>query len=134
MATFGGFDLSTNLSLGMKIAHGYNFNYDLAGKKDLTQNKTTIAAAEAKFAQEVNNVVGGRLTNLAIRLDNISQSIDYKTAQLNTKVASLQTDALAINTKFNVWKSTGVDCTFECANYSVSAGNISITGLVVKLG
>jgi hypothetical protein len=134
MSTFGGFDLSTNLSVGLKIAHGYNFNYDLAGKNDLTQNATTIAAAETKFANAVNNVVAGRLTNLGIRLDNLFQSIDYKTTQLNTKVASLQTDAAAIRTTFADWKSTGVACTIECATLNFSAGNIAITGLVVKLG
>ena len=135
MATFGGFDLSTNLSGGIKIAHGYNFNYDLAGKTDLTQNATTVAAAEAKFAKSVNNVVAGRLTHLAGRIDAVTFSIDYKATQLNTKVLSLQNDATVIQNKFTTMASQGVSISYDCVNAQMTAaGVVSVTGMTIKLG
>jgi len=133
--TFVGFDVNMSLSLAkVSIAFGTDWKIDKVGKVSLTPSEWTLNDSEVSFANQVNKVVGGQLTTLSSRIENVSVTQENTATSLNTRVLSLETEAADHTTKFANMKSVGVACTFECADFKISAAGISIAGLVVKLG
>jgi hypothetical protein len=133
--TFVGFDVNMSLSLAkFSIAFGTDWKIDKVGKVSLTPSECTLNDSEVSFAKQVNKVVGGQLTTLSNQIETVSVMQNLIATSLSNQVITLDTRATAIDNKFADMKNVGVACTFEVADFKISAGVITMAGLVVKLG
>jgi hypothetical protein len=133
MATFAGVDVSTNVSVGIKMNLGGYYEFGSLPKYEMHNGKLVCNKEKTELATKFNNI--------STQINTVAGDLDYWTNRFNQRCSAYFNDSIAIKSrcvdlesKFYNMKSTGVACTFECANFNVSAGNISITGLVVKLG
>jgi len=133
--TFVGFDVNMSLSLAkVSIAFGTDWKIDKVGKVSLTKSDCTLNDSEVSFAQQVNKVVGGRLTTLSNQIDDVSLSQDVVTTMLTNRVISLQNEATAINNKFTTMSSIGATISFSAATIDHNAGTFKISSALIKLG
>jgi hypothetical protein len=134
--TFVGFDVNMSLSLAkFSIAGGTDWKIDKVGKVSLTPSEWTLNDSEASFATNVKKVVGDSLTTLSNQIEYVSLYQNLTATNLITKVMSLETKATEIDQKFANMKSVGVACTFDTAQFKVTAaGCFEVSGLVIKLG
>jgi hypothetical protein len=123
-----GFKCVLNRSATLNIFPATEPKYTLSGKGFGVVNET------AEFATKVKNVVADSLETLSNRIDTVSLTQDHVTTALNHKVISLQTEATAIQQNFTTMASKGVTCTFDLAEFKLTAASLTFTGVTIKLG
>jgi len=133
--TFVGFDVNMSLSLAkVSIAFGTDWKIDKVGKVSFTPSECTLEDSNVSFATNVNKVVGGQLTTLSNQIETVSVMQNLIATSLSNRVVSLLNETAELENKFANMKNQGVACSFDCADFRISAAGIIVTGLTIKLG
>lgn len=128
--------LDVSLTAGFKIIANKSASFVIHSKdpKYEMHNGTLVCDREKTELGDKFNTISTQINTVSAEMNITATRIDNRCVAYENNAISLASRCTALENNFATMTNKGVTCTFDVADFKLTAAAVSITGMSIKLG